>query len=297
MPDTLPAIPPERLAAANAAPADPGRDYVLYWQVIARRTRYNFALEHAVACARAWGRPLVVLEALRAGYPWANDRLHRFALDGTHDNAAAYRRAGVAHHVYVEPEPGHGRGLLEALAERACVVVSDEFPEFFLPRMHAAAAARLAGRGVRLELVDGNGLLPLRQGDKAWTAAPHFRRHLQRELPAHLGWFPAEEPLAEARRLPALAGDAAAHVARVAARWPAAAPALLDQGEAGRRALGALPIDHGVPPVAFAGGPGQGGARARRLPRAQVRHVRVRGGTRPRTRATAASRPTCTGGS
>jgi deoxyribodipyrimidine photo-lyase len=256
MPEVTPRqAPAERLTAANAAPADPGRGYVLYWQVMARRTRYNFALEHALALAAEWRRPLVVLEALRAGYPWANDRLHRFALDGTADNAAAYRRAGVAHHAYVEPEPGHGRGLLEALAERACAVVSDEFPEFFLPRMHRAAAAKLAARGVRLELVDGNGLLPLRAGEKAWTAAPHFRRQLQRALPAQLARAPLAEPLAAARALPGLAGDALAHVERVRARWPAASPDLLDPGERGRRALGALAIDHGVPPVAFAGGP------------------------------------------
>ena len=251
-------VPAERLTAVNTAAADPARDYVLYWQVMARRTRSNFALEHAVAMARAWRRPLVVLEALRAGYPWANDRLHRFALDGMHDNAAAYARAHVAHHAYVEPEPGAGRGLLAALAERACVVVTDEFPEFFLPRMLAAAGEALGRLGVRLEAVDGNGLLPLRLGEKAWTAAPHFRRQVQRAVPAHLQWFPADAPLADARGLPALAGEALAHVDAVRRRWPAAAPALLDQGDAGRAALGALPIDHGVPPVPFAGGPAKG---------------------------------------
>jgi len=254
MPNPL-VVPPERLTALNAAPAAPGRDYVLYWQVMARRTRYNFALEHAVACARAWGRPLVVLEALRAGYPWASDRLHRFALDGMHDNAAAYARARVAHHAYVEPEPNAGRGLLEALAARACLVVTDEFPEFFLPRMLAAAGERLGRLGVRLEAVDGNGLLPLRLGDKAWTAAPHFRRHVQRTLPPHLAWFPAAEPLAAADGLPALGTEAVRHVADVRARWPAASPALLDQGEAGRRAVAALPVDHTVAPVPFTGGP------------------------------------------
>jgi deoxyribodipyrimidine photo-lyase len=255
MPRHAARLPPERLAAANAAPADPGRDYVLYWQVIARAPATTSRSSTRWRAPRPGGDPLVVLEALRAGYPWANDRLHRFALDGTADNAAAYRRAGVAHHAYVEPEPGHGRGLLEALAERACAVVSDEFPEFFLPRMHRAAAAKLAARGVRLELVDGNGLLPLRAGEKAWTAAPHFRRQLQRALPAQLARAPLAEPLAAARALPGLAGDALAHVERVRARWPAASPDLLDPGERGRRALGALAIDHGVPPVAFAGGP------------------------------------------
>lgn len=254
----MPPAPADRLTPLNAAAADPGRDYVLYWQVMARRTRRNFALEHAVACARAWGRPLVVLEALRAGYPWASDRLHRFALDGMHDNAAAYARAGVEHYAYVEPEAGAGRGLLEALAERACAVVTDEFPEFFLPHMLRAAGERLGRRGVRLEAVDGNGLLPMRLGAKAWTAAPHFRRQLQRELPAQLARLPAERPLGAAAGLPALAGAARAHVDRARRRWPAAAPALLDQGEAGRRAVAALPVDHGVPPVPFAGGPRKG---------------------------------------
>jgi deoxyribodipyrimidine photo-lyase len=218
----------------------------------------NFALEHALACARAWGRPLVVLEALRAGYRWASDRLHRFALDGMADNAAAYAAAGVEHLAYVEPEPGAARGLLETLAEGACLVVTDEFPEYFLPRMLAAAGEKLGRRGVRLEAVDGNGLLPMRLGEKAWSAAMHFRRHVQRAVPAHLLRFPAPEPLAGARGLPPLAGAARARVDAVRRRWPAAPAELLDPGEAGRRALGALPIDHGVPPVAFAGGPAKG---------------------------------------
>ncbi len=251
-------VPAERLTALNDAPADSSRDYVLYWCVMARRTRYNFALEYALACARTWGRPLVVVEALRAGYPWANDRLHRFALDGMADNAAAYADARVAHHPYVEPEPGAGRGLLETLAERACLVVTDEFPEFFLPRMVAAAGAKLGVRGVRLEMVDGNGLLPLRLGQKAWSAAPHFRRHLQRELPTQLGGAPTAEPLGDARGLPTLAGAALAHLDGVRRRWPGATPDLLDQGERGRQALGSLPIDHGVPPVAFRGGARKG---------------------------------------
>ena len=37
----------------------------------------------------------------------------------------------------VEPEAGAGKGLLRALAARAALVVTDEFPCFFLPRMVA----------------------------------------------------------------------------------------------------------------------------------------------------------------
>ncbi|NIT68805.1 MAG: deoxyribodipyrimidine photolyase, partial [Gemmatimonadetes bacterium] len=70
---------------------------------------------------------------------------------------------------------GAGSGLLEALAARACMVITDEFPAFFLPRMIGATAARL---GVRLETVDSNGLLPLRAADGVFKTAHSFRRHL-----------------------------------------------------------------------------------------------------------------------
>ncbi|WP_420126229.1 hypothetical protein, partial [Longimicrobium sp.] len=260
-------IPPARLTPLNTARADPSRGIILYWQVMQRRTRYNWALEHAIKLAREWGRPLVVLEALRAGYPWASDRLHRFALDGMRDNARAYRAAGVEHVRYVEPRSGDGRGLLLALAERACVVVTDEFPEFFLPHMLQGAGRKLQRAHVRLEAVDGNGLLPLREGEKAWTAAPHFRRLLQRQLPDALAHAPAANPLLRARGLPALEGEAARWLDGIRTRWPSPAEALVgdDAGEAAR-ALAALPIDHGVPPVDFRGGQ----EKARRVLRAFI---------------------------
>src|SRR5512138_934493 len=129
-----------RVRAANDAPLRPDGRYVLYWMTTARRAAWSFALDHAVSHARRLGRPLVVLEALRAGYPWASDRLHAFVLQGMAGNAAAFERAPVTYHPYVEARPGDGKGLLAAVAEDACVVVADDFPTFFVPRMIAAAA-------------------------------------------------------------------------------------------------------------------------------------------------------------
>ncbi len=251
-------VPPLRIQAVNAAPVRPGGEFVLYWMIAARRPEWNFGLERAVEWAAELGKPLLVLEALRAGYPWASDRLHRFALDGMARNAAVFARRAVAYHPYVEPAAGAGRGLLAALAARAAVVVTDEFPCFFLPRMVAAAGAQLA---VRLEQVDSNGLLPLRAADQIFPTAYAFRRFLQKNLLAHLGAAPQADPLAR-RPLPRLAALPAA----IAKRWPAASPDLLGGGAA---ALAALPIDHTVPPVATRGG--QEAAR-----RALTRFVRER---------------------
>jgi deoxyribodipyrimidine photo-lyase len=145
--------------------------------IAARRTRWNFALDRAMGWARELKKPLVVFEALRADYPWASDRLHRFVIDGMAENLASFGRSPVTYFPYVEPSVGAGKGLLSTLAKSASVVVTDEFPCFFLPRMVHAAAQQI---DVAMETVDGNGLIPLAVPDRAFTAASHFRRFVQR---------------------------------------------------------------------------------------------------------------------
>jgi len=199
--------------------------------IAARRASWSFALDHALALAKQLGRPLLVFEPLRAGYPWASDRLHRFVLDGMADNARAFAAAGITYLSYVEPESGAGKGLLEALAARACAVVTDEQPGFFLPRMVAAVAPRLP---VRLDLVDGCGIHPLRAFPKVFVTARSFRRAAA-ELPVTA---PAARPLA---RIPRTLRDAEVPGALLR-RYPS------------QTDLAALPIDHTVAPVPYAGG-------------------------------------------
>ena len=220
--------------------------WVLYWMTAARRPAWSFALDRALELCRELRRPLVVLEALRCGYRWASDRLHRFVVDGMGHNARAFARQGIVYHPYLEPRPGAGQGLLEALAKDACAVIGDDWPCFFLPRMVAAAAPRLPAR---FELIDGNGLYPMRATERVFARAVDFRRHLQRSLPPHLDAVPAAAPL-KGLRLPALEGLPAG----VLRRWPAVDPAHLAPGAP----LPSLPIDHEVPPVSYRGGAAAG---------------------------------------
>lgn len=235
-------MPSARLRAlTDAAPRD--RAYVLYWMTALRRPHHNHALDRAVHHCATLNKPLVVLEALRVDYPWASDRLHAFVLDGMADNRAAFEAAGVRYLPYVEPAPGAGRGLLQALARRACVVVTDDYPAFFLPRMAERAADLLQEDDVLLEAVDGNGLLPMYGTERVFTVAHSFRRHLQRELPHHLTDAPAAAPFA-GRDLGGADLDEQA-----LARWP-----LADRRLEPGRGLRDLPIDHGVRPAALRGG-------------------------------------------
>lgn len=219
--------------------------WILYWMTSARRTRFNRGLQRAAELARARGLPLLVVEALDAAPPWATVRTHRFLLQGMLENAAALRAAGAMAWPYAEPEPGAGRGLFEALTERAGAVVTDTFPTLHLPARLAAAKRRFPA----LEVVDANGLLPLAEGG-VFATAMAFRRHLQRTLPAHLAAPPEAEPLHDLPPPVALPID-------LAHRWPP-----LDRLPDLARAAA---LDGRVGPVADVGGPGAAAARLRRF--------------------------------
>ncbi|MFH2005338.1 MAG: deoxyribodipyrimidine photolyase [bacterium] len=237
------AVPAVRIRASNPQPVNPQGRYVLFWMIGARRTRYSFALERAVQHAVELNAPLVILEPLRVDDPFASARLHRFLLDGMADTAQRLASRRVLYHPYVEPEPGAGRGLVQALAQQAAVVVTDWFPSFMIPRLVAAAAAQLP---VRLEEVDSNGLLPLAATDRVFRRAVDFRRHLQRTLLDAIPQLPQPDPLVR-KPLPVLDSLPAA----ILRRWPAADPKLLrsDPG-----LLSRLPIDHRIAPAPPRGG-------------------------------------------
>ncbi len=246
-------VPASRIRNCNSAPVRSDGEFVLYWMIAFRRLSWNFSLQRAVESAVELKKSLVIFEPLRIEYRWASDRIHRFVIDGMAENAArieALRNPGVLYFPYVEPLPDADKGLLTALAQRACVIVTDDFPSFFLPGMVSAAAARVT---VRLEAVDSNGLLPLRATDRVFTTAFSFRAFLQKQLPSFLEEFPKANPL-EGVRLPPLRSLRP----EITQRWPAVSATLLsgDQTE-----LAALPIDHSVSIIGTRGGSTAAGQR------------------------------------
>jgi deoxyribodipyrimidine photo-lyase len=173
------------------------------------------------------------------------------------DNRESLRGAPVRYFPWVERRPGEGKGLLQALAGHACVVVTDDYPGFFLPHMIEAAGKVL---DVRLEAVDSNGLLPMRATRRVFATAFSYRTYLAKNLHAHLEHFPRKDPLSQKLAAPGRLPSA------VAKRWPEAPAGLLDGDEG---ALSDLEIDHQVRPVDLRGGSGAAHERLRFF----VRHV------------------------
>lgn len=236
-------VPPVRIRRLNDRPVQSDGTHILYWMTSARRTQWNFGLQRAAELAIEFGKPLLVFEALRIGYPWASDRLHRFVIDGMRDNAKYLAKKNAHYFPYIERSPSDGKGLLAELGRHAVIVIGDDYPAFFLPRMLTAAAEQLP---VRLEVVDSNGMFPMHSATSVFPTAYAFRRFLQKNLPGHLTATPTADPIS--RKLPE---RMKALPSAIVQRWPAVSTAELDAPTA---LIAALPIDHDVPSTDLSGG-------------------------------------------
>lgn len=236
-------VPECRIRYLNKNGINSDGDYVLYWMIANRRVHSNFSFQRAVELAQKLDKPLIVFEALRINYRWASDRIHRFILQGMAQQRKNFADSAVTYYCYVEPEKNHGSGLLESLADKACAVVTDDFPSFFLPAMLKLVSRQLQ---VRLEAVDSNGLFPMRATDKVFTRAHSFRRFLQKELRPHLDEFPKDHALQGVQLAAPIPVPSS-----ILKKWPAASDELL---KATKERLSELDIDHDVPAAAFDGG-------------------------------------------
>lgn len=235
-------IPALRITAPHDVLPNTSGDYVLYWMTAFRRTDWNYALQRAAQWSEELKKPLLIFEPLRVGYRWANDRMHQFVVEGMRDNAIALQKEKVTYYPYLEKNRGDGSGLIEALASKAAVVVGDEYPCFFLKHLPKWFAARAS---CRYEIVDSNGLMPLRHPDKIFTVAHSYRRYMQKQVELILAQRPLADTLSHFQ-LPAPAPVPK----EILRKWPAAEMALNDKPFNWK----AFDIDHSVPPTAMVGG-------------------------------------------
>jgi deoxyribodipyrimidine photo-lyase len=239
-------VPPTRITLCNNRPLNHEGDFVLYWMIANRRIDHNYSLQRAIEWCIELKKPLVILEALRINYPWASQRLHKFVIDGMKDNANAVElegNKGVLYYPYLEPKHGDQAGLLESLSQKACAVVTDDFPCFFIPAMIRLASSQIP---VLFEKVDSNGILPLHSTDRVFTTAFSFRAYLHNNLRDHLGDFPKQNPIAGID-LPKI-GELQKQITN---KWPSALPILRAKGD---KFLEGLDIDRSVKASFILGG-------------------------------------------
>ncbi len=236
-------VPAIRIRPLNDHPVDGAGKFVLYWMIANRRVRWNFSLQRALDWSEHLGKPLVIFEPLRVDYRWASDRFHTFVAEGMRCNQAALACQPAVYYPYLEPAKGADQGLLAALTAQSALVITDDFPCFFLPALLRTARPNVA---VRIEAIDGNGLLPMRATEQVFSRAYDFRRFLQKNLLEHLLELPQADPF-DGRNISRSPVDLSA----IQRRWPAAAVGPADSIAA---TIQALPIEHAVDRLACEGG-------------------------------------------
>lgn len=235
--------PKSRIVKTNTLPENLNGEFVLYWMIANRRPAWNFSLDRALEWSEDLGKPLLVLEALRCDHKWACERFHGFVLDGMRANKRAFEEAGVKYYPFVEKYAGQGKGLIEELSRKACVIITDHFPCFFLPRMIESASKKAK---VLLEKVDSNGLVPLSSYQNAYPSAYSFRRFIQNVLPNIILEKPQADPLKKYPRFKSLSITKS-----IGLKWPPASDSLLAFEPV---EIQKLPINHGIKRTKSVGG-------------------------------------------
>ena len=132
-------VPDNRITVLKDIEPDLEKDYVLYWVINFKRTSYNFALQRAVEWANKLNKPLLIFDPLILDYPMSSVRFHKFFLEGMSDIDENISNTKAFYYPYAEETPNASEDLLTVLSSKAAVVVTDDYPTYFVPQMTAKA--------------------------------------------------------------------------------------------------------------------------------------------------------------
>jgi len=169
----------QRSVDLNGKRHNPDGEYVLYWMQSTHRLNENWALRAAIRAADKIGRPLLVHQGLDPTYPYAADRHHTFMLQGARDTAQRALETGIAYQFVLRERRVDDRRVVDRLAARAYLVVTDLFPTAGIRERTARFAERV---GCRVLAVDSSCTVPSGLFGVAEYAARTIRPKLAKVL-------------------------------------------------------------------------------------------------------------------
>src|SRR6185503_1575336 len=175
--------PSQRVSQLNKHQDNRQGRYVLYWMQMFKRVEDNDALNFAIQQANERDLPLVVYEGLKFYYPWANDRIHTFILEGVAEKQREFARLGIRYLFYLQRHEKDPRNIVAQLAGDAALLVTDDYPCFIIPEHNQRIVEQV---GIPVFAVDSNGVVPLRCYEKEEYAAYTIRPKIKKLLPDYL---------------------------------------------------------------------------------------------------------------
>ncbi len=231
----------------NDKRTQPEGEFVLYWIQSCHRLEENWALRLAVAEADRLGRPLLVHQGLDPTYEHASDRIHSFIIENARQLAMRADDLGYHYQFVLRRRRDDDRRIVDRLAARASLVVTDLFPTCGI----AERTSRLAERvSCRVLAVESHAIVPSGSFPGEEYAARTIRPKLRRVLDHAL------EPVED--RPPRRAMSPATLASLECAPLPLRDPDFRVADEVAR-----CEIDHAVAPVALPSGLGAARERLR----------------------------------
>ncbi|MDQ2944753.1 MAG: deoxyribodipyrimidine photo-lyase, partial [Acidobacteriota bacterium] len=148
-----------------------------------RRIAANHALAYAADLANERGLPLLFYEGLTCSYPFANDRLHTFLIEGVPDTERELRKLGIGYVFYLRRKATDPDDVLYQLASAAAAIVTDDYPTFIARTHNARVPAKL---DIPYFVVDSSCVVPMSRLEKREYAAYTIRPKIAKMLPQYL---------------------------------------------------------------------------------------------------------------
>ncbi len=163
----------------NDKRTQPEGEFILYWMQSTHRFEENWALRFAILEADRLNKPLVIHQGLDPTYEHANDRIHGFILHNARELAARAAAQGLHYHFVLRRRRSDDRRVVDRLAARAALVVTDRYPTCGI----AERTQRLADRvNCRVVAIESHAVVPSGAMEKEEYAARTIRPKLQKLL-------------------------------------------------------------------------------------------------------------------
>ncbi len=167
----------------NEKRLQPDGDFVLYWMQTTQRFEDNWALRLATLEADRIGKPLLIHHGLDPHYTFASPRFHTFVMQGARELAGEAASLGLTYRFALRRRRADDHRLVDKLAARACVVITDMYPTAGVAERAERFAARV---NCRVVAVDSVGVVPAASFHKEEYAARTIRPKLAKLLELNL---------------------------------------------------------------------------------------------------------------
>ena len=156
----------------NEKRTNPEGDYVLYWMQSTHRLHENWALRFAVLQSDRLNKPLLIHQGLDPTYEHASDRIHAFILNNASELADHADKLGLTYRFVLRHRRDDDRRIVDRIAERAAMVVTDLYPTAGVAQRSHRFAERAQCRVVAIE---SHGIVPSGIFEKEEYAARTIR--------------------------------------------------------------------------------------------------------------------------